>query len=408
MDYDKNSFLAGLSVGRTLKGWAFGGSGQSGGHGVGVESKDIDFMDYDGTILYSYTLNEIQNVQGLPPAPQHDGLIFDKWGWTIQEIKNLGRKMTVGAYYNTNDGATKIHISLPIPASLRFGVRSADVVIDWGDGNSEAFINSSSSTIKYISHMYSDSARYIVSISGTCEIVYMQFDQWGDGSYWRHPYVTEINFEDSCSFNSQATRDLPSLQFVSFPSTFQVNSSQFNGCSGLRSICFPLLLTYAGEMFYGASSLRRVATLPSTVFLRPTNIFRDCINLERFDGHAPLSEGSAMRNCKNLRYLGPAYVTKIGEYALSGCLSLPTLYLGQNIREIGNNAINIYGRESSLSELHLASETPPTIKDSNILSYDKALHYKIFVPQQSVDAYKSDSNWSKYADHIFAETEQWS
>lgn len=31
MNYDKNSFLAGISVGRTLKGWAAGSEGFSGG-----------------------------------------------------------------------------------------------------------------------------------------------------------------------------------------------------------------------------------------------------------------------------------------------------------------------------------------------------------------------------------------
>ena len=35
MKYDKNSFLAGISVGRTLKGWAAGSEGFSGGGGGG-------------------------------------------------------------------------------------------------------------------------------------------------------------------------------------------------------------------------------------------------------------------------------------------------------------------------------------------------------------------------------------
>ena len=36
MDYDKNSFLAGMSVGRTLKGWAGGGSFGSGSAGAAI------------------------------------------------------------------------------------------------------------------------------------------------------------------------------------------------------------------------------------------------------------------------------------------------------------------------------------------------------------------------------------
>lgn len=36
MNYDKNSFLAGISVGRTLKGWAAGSDGFSGEGGGGI------------------------------------------------------------------------------------------------------------------------------------------------------------------------------------------------------------------------------------------------------------------------------------------------------------------------------------------------------------------------------------
>lgn len=41
MKYDKNSFLAGISVGRTLKGWAAGSDGFSGGGGGGSGGLEI-------------------------------------------------------------------------------------------------------------------------------------------------------------------------------------------------------------------------------------------------------------------------------------------------------------------------------------------------------------------------------
>lgn len=36
MEYDKNSFLAGISVGRTLKGWAGGAGGFGGGNSITI------------------------------------------------------------------------------------------------------------------------------------------------------------------------------------------------------------------------------------------------------------------------------------------------------------------------------------------------------------------------------------
>lgn len=41
MNYDKNSFLAGISVGRTLKGWAAGSEGFSGGGSGGDGGLEI-------------------------------------------------------------------------------------------------------------------------------------------------------------------------------------------------------------------------------------------------------------------------------------------------------------------------------------------------------------------------------
>ena len=49
MNYDKNSFLAGVSVGRTLKGWATAGEGNGGAGGSGSWDKN------DPTEIYNHT-----------------------------------------------------------------------------------------------------------------------------------------------------------------------------------------------------------------------------------------------------------------------------------------------------------------------------------------------------------------
>ena len=47
----------------------------SGGSGGGKELKrdDVNFFDYDGTLLYSYTWEEAKNLTELPPLPKHEG-----------------------------------------------------------------------------------------------------------------------------------------------------------------------------------------------------------------------------------------------------------------------------------------------------------------------------------------------
>lgn len=55
MNYDKSSFLAGISVGRTLKGWAAGSDGFSGGGGGGgmdvILVSDFAYPNFSPSII---------------------------------------------------------------------------------------------------------------------------------------------------------------------------------------------------------------------------------------------------------------------------------------------------------------------------------------------------------------------
>ncbi|MBR7042325.1 MAG: hypothetical protein IKI04_02365 [Bacilli bacterium] len=54
---------------------------------IEVAEKDVNFIDYDGTILYSYTAQEAQALTELPANPTHTGLTSHGWNWTLAEIK---------------------------------------------------------------------------------------------------------------------------------------------------------------------------------------------------------------------------------------------------------------------------------------------------------------------------------
>lgn len=60
MKYDKNSFLAGISVGRTLKGWAAGSDGFSGGGGgMGGGFEIIPITSYVPQFVVSIALDNL-------------------------------------------------------------------------------------------------------------------------------------------------------------------------------------------------------------------------------------------------------------------------------------------------------------------------------------------------------------
>lgn len=73
------------------------------------------FCDYDGTILYSYGVDEIAALEELPANPSHSGLIAQGWNWTLPQIKECvadGGHIDIGQTYITDDNSTRIHITL--------------------------------------------------------------------------------------------------------------------------------------------------------------------------------------------------------------------------------------------------------------------------------------------------------
>ena len=111
------------------------------------KEKDVNFYDYDGELLYSYTVEEAQELTSLPESPAHDDLTFEGWNWTLEQIKALHTFVNVGANYITTDGATRLYIEVDVPClqQLTFATNVADgITIDWGDGSPQETTSSTS------------------------------------------------------------------------------------------------------------------------------------------------------------------------------------------------------------------------------------------------------------------------
>lgn len=55
-----------------------------------LKRNDVNFFDYDGALLYSYSWEEARNLTELPAAPSHDGMTFKEWNYTLEDIKEQG------------------------------------------------------------------------------------------------------------------------------------------------------------------------------------------------------------------------------------------------------------------------------------------------------------------------------
>lgn len=89
-------------------------------------------------------------------------------------------------------------------------------------------------------------------------------------------------------------------------------------------------------------------------------------------------------------------VTVIGENAFSGRTELSSVVIGSSVTSIGSSAF--YGC-SGLTSITVHSVTPPTLGS---YVFDNTNDCPIYVPSESVDAYKAASGWSKYASRIQA------
>lgn len=209
---------------------------------------DVTFIDYDGSVLYSYSLAEAQALTGLPALPSHDGLVCQGWNWTLEAIKALNRPVTVGAMYITDDGATRLHIRIAtvgrMTVPLYIGQTVANgVSIDWGDGSTTQTLSGTENV--NTSHTYADLGDYVISLmpQDGCKL------SFGDGS-------SSYCVMGSTGNNGRVYCNM--LQDVSIgKNVTSIKGYAFASCYSLASITIPDGVTsIEGYAFYNCYGMR--------------------------------------------------------------------------------------------------------------------------------------------------------
>ena len=105
----------------------------------------------------------------------------------------------------------------------------------------------------------------------------------------------------------------------------------------------------------------------------------------------------AFENCQELHSVEiPNSVTSIGGGAFASCYDLKSIEIPSSVAEIGGGTFfDCY----SLTSVTVLATTPPTLGSGML---DDANNAKIYVPAESVEAYKAATNWSDYASKIQA------
>ena len=135
-----------------------------------AHSKDVNFYDYDGKILYSYTAAEFANLTALPANPTHSGLTSQGWNWTLADAKAQVTAVgacDIGQMYVTSDGKTRLYCTFEeFNKSFYFGLGvNGTVTIDWGDGSSTSTLTGTNNgTVKNVQHTYADAGDYVITL----------------------------------------------------------------------------------------------------------------------------------------------------------------------------------------------------------------------------------------------------
>ena len=182
--------------------------------------------------------------------------------------------------------------------------------------------------------------------------------------------------EQITTIGASAFNGCTNLKKIAIPNAVtEIGGNSFNGCSSLTSATIGNGVTsIGGQAFYGCSSLTSI-TIPDSVTSIGDSAFRGCTSLTS----ATIGNG----------------VTSIGDSAFSGCPSLTSVTIGNRVTSIGSYA---FSGCSSLTSVYCKPTTPPAGEWS--MFYNNASGRKIYVPRNSVEAYKTASGWSRYASDI--------
>lgn len=104
----------------------------------------------------------------------------------------------------------------------------------------------------------------------------------------------------------------------------------------------------------------------------------------------------------------PKCIKTIGSNAFAGCINLWRIYIPKNVTKIANNAIYFptSGAGGRNGTIKFESSIPPkfvaNINEENEMEDTPTFGrvHAIYVPTDSVDAYKSSTYWSNYANYI--------
>lgn len=210
--------------------------------------------------------------------------------------------------------------------------------------------------------------------------------------------VTKIN---SYAFNNCVFTE------ITLPNTLESIANQvFASCKKLTTITIPNSVTSLDRnVFQSCDALTSVTISSDKLNSVGDSVFYSCKNLKEINGAWASSDKrcfviggkiNSFAPAELTEYTIPEGVTAIGIQAFAQ-YSLERITISESVISIGPSAFYF---TKSLKTIYCKATTPPALDASAFSSPIPITGRKIYVPSESVEAYKAAANWSAYADVI--------
>ena len=402
------------------------------------EDNVVRFIDFDGTIIAEYSIDEAHALTELPtpPVPTHvDFLVFDGWNHTLEEVQTTTHSLLVGALYDTVDHKAYlklITVNKNATLSTYAGSVTSTLNINWGDDISEDVTTPSGST-KKVTHTYATAGTYWIKIeivSGDFRSV--QINNININSFW----VSEEYIGNNAQGVGQSGTYSQALTYITYGkdiTSFPGLSYAFNlkawilprGCvlptdsmlwqvEKLKYISFPRVVTNNWNL--SNSSLSNMASFKNFILPENCNVTYNAVlyigwNIEYFYINGTIASDFVI-NSKHIEHINIPNSTK-STYTLtvSNALNLKELNIPPTVTTLvlynigaervfvpntvknlllGVNTSNAMNLSTDLKILDLTSfETPPTLNSTLLSGF-----FKIKIMSGKSALYENATNWS--------------
>lgn len=371
-----------------------------------LEEKDVNFYDYDGTVLYAFSKQEALNLEALPALPIREGLIAQEWNWDLADIKDYVTEYgacDIGANYTTDDGATRLYLHIEnenelvltlnanILTSGTLTVEHENVVLansSQGGQNALSFTIPTPTAFPYdtfISVKISGNGTYRFGAND------MSYTVLADKQYLLTKVETGDNLEQLYHYSFYRTANLKSIS-ISSNIKNSLGVYAFSQ-SGLKHFNFSKRITETSNYaFLNSFNLKSISAAKETNLIGITGLNNTGIVKLVVPKKVSYTYGCIFLK----KIILSSSQTAIDPEAFNGTASLVELTLPSSVTSIGNKAF----QGSAIRVLDLTAYTDPTAIPTlgSSVFYNVLAGLIILVKNQEMyDAFISATNWSVYA-----------